>query len=208
MDVAGAWAFSLTIAYLLGAVPCGLILARLLAGVDIRTIGSGSVGATNAARAFRRPWSLLVFLLVYVLDFAKGFVPSFWIADALAGAPAPLGLRVLCGAAAVLGHCFSPYLRFRGGKGVATATGAVAAVEPVPLLIALAVFGIVYAATRVVALGSLALGVTLAVAIILREPGSAFGVRWPASVFGLAIAAFLFFTHRDNIRRLASARRA
>jgi glycerol-3-phosphate acyltransferase PlsY len=82
-----------------------------------------------------------------------------------------------------------------------------AAVEPLPLLVALVAFGIVYAATRVVALGSLALGVVLALAIILREPSSAFGSRWPASAFGLAIAAFLFFTHRDNLRRLAAARR-
>jgi glycerol-3-phosphate acyltransferase PlsY len=208
MDLLGASVLSLLIAYLLGGIPFGLVLAWLLARVDIRKIGSGNVGATNAARAFPRPWSLLVFLLIYLLDFAKGFAPAFWIADALCGGSAPLSLRVSSGAVAVLGHCFSPYLRFHGGKGVATACGAVAAIDPLALLVALAVFGLVFAATRVVAIGSLALGVALALAIVLRDPESAFSTRLPATAFGFGIAAFLFFTHRDNIRRLLAARRA
>ena len=206
MDTPEATALAIAGAYVLGGVPFGLVLARVFAGVDIRSVGSGNVGATNASRAFRKPWSLIVFLLVYVLDFAKGFVPTAWFTDAMLGANALLGLRVLIGTAAVVGHCFSPFLGFKGGKGVATTTGVLAALDPIALLIGLAVFGIVFGATRVVALGSLALGVTLAAAVVLRDPTTAFQARWPVSAFALAIAAFLFYTHRDNIRRLLAAR--
>jgi glycerol-3-phosphate acyltransferase PlsY len=206
MDVPEASALAIAGAYLLGGIPFGLVLARVFAGVDIRKVGSGNVGATNASRAFRKPWSMVVFVLVYLLDFAKGYLPTAFLTDAMLGAEAAVGLRVLVGTAAVVGHCFSPFLGMRGGKGVATTTGVLAALDPAALLIGLVVFGAVFSTARVVALGSLALGVTLPVAVILRDPASAFAARWPVSVFALSIAAFLFYTHRDNIRRLLAAK--
>jgi glycerol-3-phosphate acyltransferase PlsY len=200
-------ALALLAAYLLGGVPFGLVLVRLLRGVDIRTLGSGNVGATNASRAFGRA-RVPMFLLFYVLDFAKGYVPARWFpALGLGAADGGLGQAVALGAAAVLGHCFSPFLRFRGGKGVATTTGVFAAIEPLALGIALAVFFVVLGLTRRVFFGSLAIGITLALAVILREPATAFGARWPATALALAVAAFLVWTHRSNLAKWRDASR-
>jgi glycerol-3-phosphate acyltransferase PlsY len=108
--------------------------------------------------------------------------------------------------AAVLGHCFSPYLRFRGGKGVATAGGAICAIEPLAFLVALVVFFLVLAGTRVTALGSIALGFALAATVVLREPSTAFEGRWPVSAVAIFLAFFLVWTHRSNIRGLLRLR--
>ncbi len=188
------------LAWLFGGIPFGLVLVRLFKGVDIRSIGSGNVGATNAARAFQGKARLPLFLLIYLLDFTKGFVPAEF-GVALLGREPALGLEVLLGARAILGHCFSPFLRFSGGKGVATTTGVFAALELQALLIAFAGFFLVFALTRQVFLGSLALGLSLAVAVILREPETAFNERMTVSMFSLLITAFILFTHRSNIRQ-------
>lgn len=193
-------------AWLLGGIPWGLVLVRLFRGVDIRTIGSGNIGATNASRAFSGWARPAVFLAIYVLDFAKGFVPAF-VAPRLVDAD-PLLASVLAGAAAILGHVFSPYLRLRGGKGVATTTGVLAALEPIALAVALLAFVVVLRLTRHVYLGSLSLGIALALAVVLRAPATAFGERLPVTLLGFAVAAFLFWTHRNNLRDAAARRRA
>ena len=194
-------------AWLLGGIPFGLVLVRLFKGVDIRTLGSGNVGATNASRAFEGRLRLPVFLLIYVLDFLKGFVPALWFPiwfgiELAAGSWVPVGL----GAAAVAGHCFSPYLRFRGGKGVATATGVFAAVDPVALGVALLTFFVVLKITKQVYLGSLALGLALAVTVVAQDPAAALDERRPVAVLAAAVAAFLFFTHRSNLAAARSRR--
>lgn len=196
-----------TCAWLLGGIPFGLVLVRLLLGVDVRRVGSGNIGATNASRAFGRRARLPVFLSIYVLDFAKGLVPTLWFPVWFGCGPGLLA-PVLIGASAVLGHCASPYLRLRGGKGVATTTGVFAALELVPLAVALGVFFAVLAATRQVFLGSLALGVTLAAAIPLRDTSTAFGARLPVTVLALLAAGFLFYTHRSNLRGMRDRLRA
>jgi len=193
-----SFALGCLLAYLIGGVPFSLVLVRMLKGVDIRQMGSGNVGATNASRAFGPRARLPMFLLIYLLDTAKGFAPAFFFPALLAGGPASAG--VWFGACAVLGHCASPYLGLRGGKGVATTTGVVAAFDPAALGISIGAFLAVFAVTRKVFLGSLALGVTLAVAIIFRDVDSAFSTRMVETGFGLAVAAFLFFTHRSNIK--------
>jgi glycerol-3-phosphate acyltransferase PlsY len=195
------------VAFLVGGIPFGLIVARVLAGVDIRRVGSGNIGATNAARAFTGHTRGFVFAVIYSLDFLKGFLPTYllpaWFAIPSPNAPVAIGM------CSVLGHCFSPYLRFKGGKGVATTCGVFAAIEPLALLAALAVFGVTYAATRHVFVASLALGVSLALAVILRDPATAFAGRTAATSLASAIAVFLFYTHRSNIRRaLAGSGRA
>ncbi len=187
------------IAWLFGGTPFGLVLVRIFKGVDIRSIGSGNVGATNASRSFAVKARMPLFLLIYLLDFAKGFLPVEFGLELLGREP-ELDLRVLLGASAIAGHCFSPFLRLKGGKGVATTTGVFAALEFQALLIAFAGFFLVLLLTRQVFLGSLALGLSLAAAVILRDPGSAFDDRIMVSLFTLLIAAFIFFTHRSNIR--------
>jgi len=108
----------IVIAYLLGAVPFGLILAKWKTGVDLRTMGSGNIGTTNAARAMGRSWGFVVF----ALDFLKGFAPVLLV-HFFSGLDVPDDrefLQVLVGTASVLGHCYPVYLGFKGGKGVAT----------------------------------------------------------------------------------------
>lgn len=190
-------------AYLLGGVPFGLVMVRVLRGVDIRSIGSGNVGATNASRAFPGRSRLLVFLLIYVLDFAKGFVPAVVFVDWCGDEPLH---RVLIGAAAIVGHCFSPFLGFRGGKGVATATGVFAALDWQALLVGLAVFFLVLAVTRRVFWGSIALGFGLALAVVFRDQASAFDERLPVTVFAAVIALFIVYTHRSNLAAALAAR--
>ncbi len=190
------------LSYLLGAVPFALLLVRWIKGQDIRALGSGNVGATNASRAFAGRGKLAMFLLIYVLDFAKGFVPAYLLPQWFAG---PEARGVLFGACAIAGHCASPFLRFRGGKGVATTTGVMAALDPIALAVGLGVFFAVFAATRRVFLGSLALGVALAATVVLREPETAFGPRVATTVFVLLIAVFLFFTHRSNLAAMFKA---
>lgn len=198
-------ALACVVAYVVGGIPFGLLLARVFAGVDIRTIGSGNVGATNAARAFRtRRQRLAMFVLIYLLDAAKGFLPAYFLPGAVGHPGANAAAAIGC--AAVLGHCFSPWLRLRGGKGVATGCGVFAAIEPLALLVALAAFGIAYALTRKVFVGSLTLGVALALAVALRDPQTAFSGRASITLLAIAVALFFFFTHRSNLRQALGAR--
>ena len=195
-------------AFLLGAIPFALLLVRGLAGVDLRRIGSGNVGATNASRAFGRKVGLLIFALVYLLDAGKGYV-STWVGCALIrDDPTSLTAPVLMGAAAVLGHCFSPFLGFRGGKGVATATGVFLVLDYKAVLIAIGAFVLVRLLSGQVFLGSLTLGLALATAVFLHDPATAFADRLPVMCLAILTAAFFFLSHRENIRGFRSATKA
>jgi glycerol-3-phosphate acyltransferase PlsY len=196
------------VAFALGALPFALLVVRACKGVDVRTIGSGNVGATNASRAFAtRGGRLGAFLAIYVLDACKGFAPAFW-GPAIAGADAGDArlAGVLAGASAVLGHVFTPLLGFRGGKGVATATGALLALDWQVTAIAIAVFFAVRAATGHVFLGSIALAATLPVAAIALHPADAFSARLPFTLLCLVLAVFLCWTHRSNLKQHFAAR--
>ena len=195
-------------AFLLGAIPFALLVVRVCKGVDVRTVGSGNVGATNASRAFvTRSGRVAAFLAIYLLDAAKGFLPAGWAPAAVAAVDPQLA-GVFAGAAAVLGHVFTPFLGFRGGKGVATATGVLLALDWQVTLIALAVFFVVRAATGHVFFGSLALGLALPVATLVLHPGTAFGAGLPFTLLCALLAVFLFWTHRSNLKKHFAARAA
>ncbi len=195
-------------AFLLGAVPFALLVVRVCKGIDVRTVGSGNVGATNASRAFTsKRGRLLAFLAIYGLDAAKGFVPACWAAGFVTNGE-PLAISVLAGAAAVLGHVFTPFLGFRGGKGVATATGVLLALDWQVTAIALVMFFAVRALTGQVFFGSLALGLTLPVAAVALHLDTAFGARLPFTLLCVALAAFLVWTHRSNLKKHFAARAA
>ncbi len=188
-------------AFLCGALPFAWLVVRWCKGRDLRAIGSGNVGATNASRAFEGKGARLVaFLAIYVLDAGKGLLPTMFLGggDATAGA--------VLAAAAVLGHVFTPFLGWRGGKGVATATGALLALDWQATLVALTVFFVVRWLSGQVFWGSLALGAALAAAAIVLHPDSAFGERLPITVLCLLLAVFLFWTHRSNLRKHFAAR--
>ncbi len=184
----------IVIAYLLGAIPFGLILGWLK-GVDLRTIGSGNIGATNAVRAMGRPWGFAVF----GLDFLKGFVPVLLAprVGEFNGHDAEF-LQVLVGTASVLGHCYPVYLKFKGGKGVATGCGAIVAIEPLVFLAGGIVWLLTRLATGYAGLASILMGVAF--------PIVAFVGWWPerrALVVGAALLMLLIVVrHRGNIHRM------
>jgi acyl phosphate:glycerol-3-phosphate acyltransferase len=176
------------LAYLLGSIPFSYLVARAK-GVDVRKVGSGNVGATNVMRAAGRVAGLLAF----VLDFAKGGA-AVLIAQAFARAgPLP----ALCAVAAVLGHMYPVWLRFRGGKGVATGVGAFVPLVPAAAGAAFLVFGLMLLATRYVSLGSIAGAITLAVMAFLS------GARPSVSSAASGLALLIVWKHRGNLQRIA-----
>jgi glycerol-3-phosphate acyltransferase PlsY len=198
-------AIACVLAFLLGSVPWALVVVKWIRNVDLRTIGSGNVGATNASRAFENKASRIgAFLGIYVLDAGKGFAPAL-LAQHLDVTPRALA-GVLCGACAVLGHVFTPWLGFRGGKGVATATGALLALDWQATVAALLVFFVVRLSTGQVFFGSLALGAALPVAAVALHLETAFHERLPVTIFCAVIAGLLFWTHRGNLKKHFAAR--
>ena len=186
----------LVASYLLGGISFGYLYARFVKRVDIRTVGSGNVGATNVARLYSARWRIPVFLIVFTLDAGKGYAAVMWLVPLIQPAGA-VYVPVLAGLAAVLGHSFTPYLGFSGGKAVATTFGVFMALEPVATLIALAVFFPVYGLTRQVAAGSLAFAAALPVAVFVR--GKA---HESVGYLALALGILILVRHRDNIRKM------
>lgn len=181
------------LSYLIGAVPTGVIVCRIVMGADPRAIGSGSTGATNVARMLGHKWGSLVLLI----DILKGYLPVAFLAPTLI-APEQLELgTVLVGAAAVIGHVWTIFAGFRGGKGVGTATGALLALDAISLLICIGIWLVVFVAFRLVSLASLGAAVALPLLVWLLS-GRSLELRI-ASIF---FALFLLYTHRRNIIRL------
>jgi glycerol-3-phosphate acyltransferase PlsY len=175
-------------AYLAGSIPFGVLVARAK-GVDLRTIGSGNIGATNVARALGKGWAVAVL----ACDAAKGFVPV-WLGRHL-GFPA--WAIALAGLAAIVGHMFTVFLRGRGGKGVATSLGVALALSPVAALLGFGVYVVLFAATRLSSLGSL-LGVwTFSLFFTFHDAPAA-----PLVALAIAGAALVTLRHRQNIGRL------
>ena len=184
--------------FALGSVPTAYLVGRLR-GVDIRRHGSGNVGMTNAWRVLG--WKAAI--PVGIVDVLKGYLASAWVSRlGVVGGTDPVYAGILVGAAAILGHVFTPWLRFRGGKGVATGAGALLGLMPLPVGICAVVFAVAIAATRTVSVGSLSAAAALPVTVFLldRFTGLSYG---PALLWlAVGLAAFVFWTHRSNIRRL------
>lgn len=184
------------IGYLSGSLPMGVIVARLTGGRDPRTVGSGRTGGTNALRAMGLGRGLAVGLS----DIAKGAAPV--VVAVLVGADALI--QALAGVAAVLGACRSVFLRFHGGRGVATGLGALMVIQPVALVLSAPVFFGVIWFSRYVSLGSL-LG--SAAALLLLGLTVVAGVSPPmVMVYGIGAAALIWLAHADNIDRLVHGR--
>jgi glycerol-3-phosphate acyltransferase PlsY len=194
-------------AYVVGATPVGVLLARAH-GVDLRRVGSGNVGATNVGRVLGRRWGYLCF----VLDVLKGLLPTaaaVALVRPAAGqvpSPAQQAAWLAVGLAAVLGHVFSFYLRFRGGKGVATALGVVLGIYPyftTAGLVALGLWVAVTLTSRYVSLGSIVAAVGF-VPLLAAFNYRTIGRLWPLLAFAAAVAVLILIRHRSNIRRLLS----
>ena len=186
-------------AYFLGAVPFALLLG-FLKGVDIRKVGSGNVGATNLSRALGRAWGVGAF----ALDFAKGLLPvlACSLSSVEGGTVRIEHIQVASGLAAILGHVFPIYLRFRGGKGVATSFGAVTGLVWVAALAAGAVWAALYFATRTVSIASLGAAVVFPLGTAWVARDEPMDVLVPRIGIAIAITLLIVVRHRSNIRRL------
>ncbi|MBM4280695.1 MAG: glycerol-3-phosphate acyltransferase [Deltaproteobacteria bacterium] len=184
-------------AFLVGSVPFGLLLALWFGKTDVRRAGSGNIGATNVARVAGRRLGLATL----ALDAAKGFLPAYaarhvWpVPDADDDVVALFA--GLVGLSALLGHCFTPWLRLRGGKGVATGLGTLLALSPVVAGYGLVAFAVAFAAARIVSVASLAAVVVVVLALILT------GARAAAAAPMVASLLVVVVRHTDNVRRLA-----
>jgi glycerol-3-phosphate acyltransferase PlsY len=192
-------------AYLLGSAPFGVIIARAH-GKDLRTIGSGNIGATNVSRALGRKWAYFCFLL----DVLKGLFPTLAAVLLISSPPTVTGLALALavGVAAILGHIFPVYLKFKGGKGVATSFGVALGLWPfytVCALAAIIVWVVVVLIWRYISLASIiasvAFPVALAAAIIL-VPEWQLSQLWPLLIAAIAIPIMVILRHRQNIKKL------
>lgn len=195
MDI-GAYIVVLVISYFLGSVPAGF-LAGKARGIDVRTVGSGNIGATNAFRVLGKTAGTVVLLT----DALKGFAAARWtplLAVYLfpGAAPQRENLALAAGVAAILGHNFTCWLHFKGGKGIATSGGVVLAWAPLACLTALALWGVVFVMTKFVSLASIAAALVLPVAVWFWN-GSL-----TMTVVMAALSALAIYKHKANIQRL------
>jgi len=193
-------------AYLLGSIPFGLVITAAH-GKDLRSIGSGNIGATNVARALGRKWAYSCFLL----DVLKGTVPMLvarFLTEVANPTPGLVSLWLVVGCAAILGHIFPIYLKFKGGKGVATSFGVALGLWPyytICAAIAIAIWAAVVLIWRYISLGSMAAAIAFPIALILAVvsiPGWSFINLWPLLIAATAIPVMVIVRHRENIKRL------
>lgn len=205
--------FAITIigAYLLGSIPFGLLIAKTH-GKDLRSIGSGNIGATNVSRALGRKWAYLCFLL----DVLKGLIPMLAImfltkplsTQSNTGKVVFLWLWLTVGCAAILGHIFPIYLKFRGGKGVATSFGVALGLWPYYTIcasFAIVVWVVAALIWRYVSLASIAASITFPIVLILAitiTPSWNFVGLWPLLTTAVAIPLMVIIRHRENVKRL------
>lgn len=183
----GIW---LALSYLVGAIPTSYLVAKYVAGIDLREHGSKNLGATNVYRVL----GLTSAIPVGLVDITKGLIPVLLFAPQAGPQP---WLPVAIGIAAVVGHVFSVFLRFHGGKGVATAAGVVLALEPIPFGVTAIVWLGILATTRFMSLASMAGAIAFPLVVWLVHPDRHYAVAG-----SVGLAAFIVFNHRSNIRRL------
>ena len=180
-------------AYLLASIPFGLLISRNAARLDITRAGSGNIGATNVAREVGLKWGIITL----VVDTLKGFIPVA-LAHSLLGCSAEIleFLKGIVGLSALLGHQFSIYNRFRGGKGIATCLGVFLAISPLSCLFSGIIFLILVSLWRYISLGSLVAALTMPIWLYLL------GHSTPLTVISVIISLLITLLHRENIRRL------
>lgn len=183
-----------TLAFFVGSLPFSFWIVKWVKGVDLRTLGSGNAGATNV---FRTQGKTLGWIAL-ILDISKGWVavsliPILWPeADFL--------LKLVFGILSVLGHTFTPLLGWKGGKGVATTAGVLLGLLPLDFFIALSIFLVVFLITKIISVSSLTAAAAFPVIVCLVEREEPHFLA--ALILGLLLASFIFYTHRENIKRL------
>jgi glycerol-3-phosphate acyltransferase PlsY len=188
MPAAVLW---LLASYFIGAIPTSYLLSRLFAGIDLRQHGSGNLGATNLYRVLG--WKYAV--PAAVVDIAKGAIPVLLFAPQVSHSQL---FALACGVAAILGHVFSVFVGFKGGKGVATAAGVMLGLAPLALAVSAVIWALLVRLTGYVSVGSIAAAAALPLAVYLLEDSTSPELLWIAA----AIAAGVILLHRKNIQRL------
>lgn len=190
--------------YLIGSIPFGLLVARFVGGIDIRQHGSGNIGATNVGRILGRKY----FFVVFMLDMLKGFVPTFLAVQETEAikfsnlTPLLSHAPILIAASAVIGHNFPAYLKFKGGKGVATSLGVVLAIDLSSSLLALAVFMITLSIWRYISLSSLLATTAFLVGHFSTTENPLGRLEWGTSLIMIALWAMMIWRHKGNLKRI------
>lgn len=183
----------LVIAYFMGSIPTGVVIGKKFKGIDIREHGSKNTGATNAYRVLGMPYGIIVLFA----DALKGYIPVF-----LASLIGLAGLQlILVGLVTIVGHTLSIFLKFKGGKGVATSLGVFIYLVPNVVLILVVVFLLIAFSTKYVSLASVSAAGLFPILVLFMPIKESLG-RWNVFGFALVIAVFVIFKHRSNIKRL------
>ncbi|MDZ7370652.1 MAG: glycerol-3-phosphate 1-O-acyltransferase PlsY [candidate division KSB1 bacterium] len=186
------------LSYLVGSFPTSIIVGKLLRGIDIREHGSGNAGGTNVFRVLGPGPGIFVM----AFDVFKGFAATFWISRLAAGTLDSGLLMLMAGCAAIIGHIWTVFAGFRGGKGVGTAAGMMLALYPAALGICLLVFLLVFLLTRIVSVSSMSGAVALPIVLTIFRYVLHIPVKNSLYLFSFFAAALIIFTHRSNIKRL------
>ncbi len=185
---------SILVSYLIGSIPFAYIYGKVFKGIDIRNFGSGNIGATNVLRILGTKAGITVMLL----DMIKGFIPVFLVLEVFQWNLQFSWLPVVIGISAIIGHTFTIFLLFKGGKGVATAAGVFLALSPLVFLVALCLFILIVAFTKYVSLGSIFASLFLLVThLISYDPNNPFVLY-----FTVIVTFFIILKHKSNISRL------
>lgn len=184
-------------AYLIGSIPTGFLVAKMK-GIDIRSVGSGNIGATNAMRVLGKPAGIFVLLM----DVLKGYAACTWFVTLILNCftvPSEQveTLRIVAGICAVLGHNYTCWLKFKGGKGIATTAGVYLALAPWAVLVALVVFILAALITKYVSVGSIAAAIALPVTVWVMTPHNLF-----LGIVTTALGVMAIYKHKGNIQRL------
>ena len=185
----------IAIAYLIGGVPFGFIIGKMR-GVDVRTVGSKNIGATNVFRTVGKKWGLIAF----ACDVLKGLLPTLAAKHFMSEAYLPLVIGVTC----VIGHMLTPYMKFKGGKGVATAFGMLIGLIPGLVGAAFALFVLVFALSNYISLGSCSAALFFAISVWFPILGVEGYKNLPQCILVTVIALFIIWKHRSNIQRLVN----
>lgn len=187
------------VGYLIGSFPTAIIAGKLLQNIDIREHGSKNAGATNVFRVLGWKAGLVVMLI----DMLKGFIPVFWLAGLIHGSSETLiYYQIVTGLAAIIGHIWTIFAGFKGGKGVGTSAGVFLGLAPLAVFIALVVFIILVMIWRYVSLGSLMGALVFLIVLIVQKFVLAQAIPDIMLYIGVLVVALIWFAHRENIKRL------
>jgi glycerol-3-phosphate acyltransferase PlsY len=179
------------ISYLMGSIPFGLLVGKIVKGIDIREHGSGNIGTANVSRVIGKRWGAVVF----ILDSIKGLLPTLFSKIRY---PQDSTLMLITGIAAILGHTYSLFLNFKGGKGVATAFGVMLVLLPIPTLITLGIFTIVFIMTGFVSLSSIIAAISLPILALI------FNLKFLITAMVSILSCLVIYNHRENIKRIVN----